>query len=70
MGDYVVSDDLIVVQGVEYGALIMVRCKNHLNLRWFTKNIAPLGSRRLYECAREGRYLCACTFRDLEPVPA
>ena len=32
----------------EYGQHIQLSCKNHLQLRWSTKNIAPLGCRTIF----------------------
>jgi len=51
---------------VEYGKHILLRCKNHPELRWSTKNIAPIGARSIF-FQGDGRE-CDCPGSDLEVV--
>lgn len=60
-----------IVDTAEHGEQIELTCKNHPNLRWQTKNIAPIGCRRIFfDLFRvcEG-YECNCPASDLIPVP-
>lgn len=60
-----------IVDFKEYGQHIALRCKNHPELRWSTKNISPIGARTLfYDLMDECRVPeCDCKLGDLEPVP-
>lgn len=42
------TDDGRIVESAEYGQHIPLTCSNHSHLRWSTKNIAPIGSRRIF----------------------
>jgi len=53
---------------VPYGQHIPLRCKNHPNLRWSTKNIAPIGARSIFYSSDSPE--CSCPACDLEIVPA
>ena len=60
-----------IIDTAPYGRHIALRCKNHPDLRWSTKNIAPIGSRTIFynlfnvlEMPGE----CDCKLSDLEPV--
>jgi len=65
------TDDRIV-DWAEYGEMIPLRCKNHPEKRWHTKNILCIGARSVFynlmsdwEMGSE----CPCPASDLEPVP-
>lgn len=60
-----------ITEAAEYGEHVTLTCKNHPALRWSTKNIAPIGSRRIFfdlmnECT--GQYECDCPASDLIPL--
>ena len=48
---------------VEYGKPIRLTCKNHPELEWRTKNIAPIGARSIFFLGEWGE--CACPVSDL-----
>lgn len=60
-----------IVESEEYGTHIALSCVNHPDLRWSTKNIAPLGCRtifyNLYSHPEMGPE-CDCSVRDLRPI--
>lgn len=62
----------VIVEGVPHGQHIDLTCKNHPELRWSTKNIAPIGCRSLFfnlDCdPAMGFQECACPLADLIPV--
>ena len=51
----------------EYGQHIQLSCKNHLQLRWSTKNIAPLGCRTIFfdVMGKSKEPECDCEFETL-----
>jgi hypothetical protein len=61
-----------ITEAAPYGQHIDLRCKNHpeLGAAWSTKNIAPIGSRRIFfdllGVIRKPE--CACPLSTLEPV--
>lgn len=60
-----------IVTSAVYGQPIGLTCKNHPELSWNTKNIAPIGCRTLFfNGDRAGRYVreCDCSLRDLIPI--
>lgn len=64
------NDDRIT-QSAPRGQHIALRCKNHPELRWSTKNIAPIGARTIFYNLMDEPGMgpeCACSARDLEPV--
>lgn len=55
-----------------YGQHIALRCKNHPELRWSTKNIDFIGARSIFynlEHRWDAPPECSCPLRDLEVVP-
>ena len=48
------------------GNMIDLRCKNHPHLSWYTKNISPIGCRKIYSNQYEE---CDCPCSDLEVIP-
>lgn len=64
------SDDRITKKA-EYGRHIALRCKNHPDLRWSTKNIAPIGCRTIFYNLHGDAMPpeCDCPLSALEPVP-
>lgn len=60
-----------ITQNSDYGQQIPLTCRSHPNLRWSTKNISPIGSRRIFynlfsdpDMGQE----CSCPMSDLVPV--
>jgi hypothetical protein len=52
---------------VEYGQHIALCCKNHPNLRWSTKNIAPIGARSVFFLyGNDFQLECDCPGSDLQ----
>ena len=54
-----------------YGTHIALTCKNHSDLRWSTKNIAPIGSRSLFYNLHYDPDMgpeCKCPTSDLVPA--
>ena len=47
--------------------MISFTCKHHPTLRWETKNIAPLGCRRIFFSSNEDE--CNCPASDLIIIP-
>lgn len=65
-----------IVNFAEEGRHIALRCKNHLNMRWSTKNIDSIGSRSIFYCGCmvDGKCVssvpeCDCPAPKLEPCP-
>lgn len=61
-----------IITTADYGRHIALRCKNHPNQRWSTKNIAPIGCRTVFYNLDGNPAMgpeCNCSARDLEPVP-
>lgn len=61
-----------ITKKAPYGRHIGLRCRNHPELTWSTKNISPIGCRTLFY--NLGGYPdappeCACPMRDLEVIP-
>jgi len=61
-----------------YGEHIVLTCRNHPDLRWTTKNIAPLGCRSLFYWGNKEQHEthdfvrepeCPCSIRDLVLSP-
>lgn len=55
-----------------YGQHIGLRCKNHPDKRWSTKNISPIGCRTIYYNLHGDLNMgieCDCPLSALEPVP-
>ena len=53
-----------------WGQHIDLRCRNHPELRWHTKNIDFIGARTIFfRGFEEGLAECPCPLRDLEVVP-
>jgi hypothetical protein len=53
-----------------YGAHIPLRCRNHRDLRWHTKNIDYIGARKVFFFGfLAGIEECPCPVGDLEAVP-
>lgn len=53
---------------VDYGKHILLTCKNHPDLRWTTKNIAPIGSRNIFfegSVTGKSENECTCSCGDL-----
>lgn len=55
----------------EYGQHIALTCIHHPNLRWSTKNIAPIGCRTIFfDLHNESKaHECSCSWRDLVVAP-
>ncbi len=56
----------------DYGVKVPLTCRNHPDLRWFTKNISHIGARSVFY-ATPGQPECACSLSDLiiaSPRPA
>jgi len=51
---------------VRYGHHTELRCKNHPDNRYFTKNIAPIGARTIFN--NFDGYDCSCGAESLEVV--
>jgi len=65
------TDDGRIVNFQRYGQHIALTCKNHPQLRWSTKNIAPIGCRSIFfnlGMDRNMRQECNCPASDLIPV--
>jgi len=60
------NDDRIV-KTVPRHQMIILRCKNHPELRWATKNIEYIGARSIFYNSKEPE--CSCKAKDLEPLP-
>ncbi len=65
-----------IVSWAPYGTHISLRCQNHPNERWSTKNIDYIGARSIFPCAPASEKTygdhangCSCSARRLEPVP-
>ena len=65
-----------IVEFIEYGRHIALRCRHHPDLRWSTKNIGSIGARSIFYCGaiRDGKCNnavpeCTCSGDDLEPCP-
>lgn len=52
---------------VPYGQHIRLTCKHHPDLRWSTKNIAPIGARSIFFLGDSGE--CSCPGSDLILAP-
>lgn len=64
------EDDRIVDYAV-YGVHIPLKCKNHLNKRWWTKNILYIGARSLFYNLHRVTGMgseCNCPITDLIPL--
>lgn len=63
-------DDRITTKA-ERGAQIRLTCRNHTDLRWSTKNIAPIGCRTIFynlmvdQPAGIAALECSCSAREL-----
>lgn len=60
-----------IVTWARYGAHIPLKCKNHPEKRWSTKNISPIGARSIFynlKALPDMGPECSCSGRDLEPV--
>lgn len=57
----------VVRDDVPYGQHIAVTCKRHPDLRWSTKNIAPIGARSIFYVT-DDQPECSCPVSDLIPV--
>lgn len=60
-----------IIKGAEYGQQIALTCVNHPDKRWSTKNISPIGCRRIFwNLFNEGGMgqECDCELSDLRPV--
>ena len=62
-----------IITTVQYGEHIELRCKNHKDLRWSTKNIDHVGARSIFfssNWTNRGTWHkeCDCPFSDLEVV--
>lgn len=59
-----------IINLAEYGEQIELTCRNHPHLRWQTKNIAPLGCRKiffdLFHICNEAE--CDCPMNQLIPT--
>lgn len=67
-----INDDRIITSA-ERGIHIQLTCCNHPNMRWSTKNIAPIGCRTIFYNLRGDQPAgmvpeCSCSIRDLAPV--
>lgn len=51
----------------EQGNMVPLTCVNHPELRWSTKNIAPIGCRRIFFDSQAIE--CSCPASDLRVVP-
>lgn len=51
------------------GAHIPLTCKNHPELRWFTKNIDYIGARSIFFDGDWNTKECDCSINDLQVVP-
>jgi len=56
-----------IVDWADYGVHIKLRCRDHHDVRYSTKNIAPIGARSLFHIT--GTPDCKCSGLLLEPVP-
>lgn len=62
------QDDGRITQLAEYGQHIALSCVNHPDLRWSTKNIAPIGCRTIFfnlHGVRDMLIECNCPLGDL-----
>jgi hypothetical protein len=62
------NDDGKITQLADYGQHIALHCVNHPELRWSTKNIAPLGCRTIFynlHGVRGMPHECDCPLSDL-----
>lgn len=63
-----------IITSAPYGVHIALTCKNHPNMFWNTKNIAPIGARSIFYSPQNikvaGENECACSIHDLIPVKA
>ena len=60
-----------IVETAPYGEHIQLTCKNHPNLRWSTKNIAPIGCRSIFYNLQNDSDIgssCNCDVDSLIPV--
>lgn len=48
MTDIQYTNDGKLTDNAEYGRHVLLTCIHHPTLRWSTKNIAPLGCRRIF----------------------
>lgn len=60
-----------ICDAMPHGQQLALTCRNHPALRWSTKNIAPIGCRKIFfdlmgEC--QGQAECDCPASDLIPV--
>lgn len=65
------TDDGRIVDTADYGQHIALTCVNHLDKRWSTKNIAPIGARSLFYNLHDEIGMgpeCPCPLRDLRPA--
>lgn len=66
--------DYRIITTAKYGEHIELRCKNHKDLRWSTKNIDHIGARSIFFSSNwtegDGTYHeeCDCPFNKLEVV--
>ena len=65
-----------IVDYADYGIHILLKCRNHLDKRWSTKNILYIGARSLfydiggtYDHGKMGPE-CDCPMSDLIPLTA
>lgn len=62
------QDDGRITELAEYGQHIALTCVNHPDLRWSTKNIAPIGCRAIFfnlHGVRDMLIECNCPLGDL-----
>jgi len=61
-----------IIESAAHGEHIDLCCKNHPNLRWSTKNIAPIGCRKIFfDLMRKlpaDTQECECSINELIPV--
>ena len=63
------NDDRIV-NYADYGRHIPLRCKNHPDKKWSTKNILYIGARTIFYNLHRDEEMgaeCACSINDLIP---
>lgn len=48
---------------------VFLTCKNHPELRWFTKNIDCIGARSIFYSSWELGVECSCPISDLVVIP-
>lgn len=50
---------------VPHGQHVPLYCVNHPDMRWSTKNIAPIGARNIFFNGKPGEKECPCPCSDL-----